>query len=66
MLTDEIVRMTTLTGTAEEIAAVLRDLEAAGLNNVAFPVPPHLTREIVTDIEQKIMPLLDRATAPNG
>lgn len=66
VLTDEIVRMTTLTGTAEEIAAVLRDLEAAGLNNVAFPVPPHLTREIVTDIEQKIMPLLDRATAPNG
>jgi hypothetical protein len=57
--------MTTLTGTAEEIAAVLRDLEAAGLNNVAFPVPPHLTREVVTDIEQKIMPLLDRATAPS-
>ena len=66
VLTEEIVRMTTLTGTAEQIAAVLRDLEAAGLSNVAFPVPPHLTRAVVTDIEQKIMPLLDGATAQSG
>ena len=63
VLTEEIVRMTTLTGTAEEIAAVLRDLEAAGLNNVSFPVPPHLTREVVTDVEQKLMPLLRGAAA---
>jgi hypothetical protein len=49
-----------------EIAGVLRDLEAAGLDNVAFPVPPHLTREVVTDIEQRIMPLLAGATAQSG
>lgn len=62
VLTEEIVRMTTLTGTAEEIAGVLRGLEAAGLNNVAFPVPPHLTREVITEIEQKVMPLMEAAT----
>ena len=63
VLTEEIVRMTTLTGTAEEIAGVLRQLEAAGLSNVAFPIPPHLTREVITEVEQKVMPLMKAATA---
>jgi alkanesulfonate monooxygenase SsuD/methylene tetrahydromethanopterin reductase-like flavin-dependent oxidoreductase (luciferase family) len=58
VLTDEIVRMTTLTGTAEEIARTLRGLEAAGLDNVSFWAPPHLTQEIVLDIERKVMPLV--------
>jgi alkanesulfonate monooxygenase SsuD/methylene tetrahydromethanopterin reductase-like flavin-dependent oxidoreductase (luciferase family) len=58
VLTDEIVRMTTLTGTAEEIAAQLRALEAAGLDNVSFWPPPHLTREFVLSIEQQVMPLM--------
>jgi alkanesulfonate monooxygenase SsuD/methylene tetrahydromethanopterin reductase-like flavin-dependent oxidoreductase (luciferase family) len=61
VLTDEIVRMTTLTGTAEEIAATLSGLEAAGLDNVSFWAPPHLTREIVLDIERKVMPLMATA-----
>ena len=59
VLTEEIVRMTTLTGTAEEIAAVLRRMADAGLRNVAFPIPPHLTREVIVDIETKVKPLLD-------
>lgn len=63
VLTDEIVRMTTLTGTAEEIARTLTGLEAAGLDNVSFWAPPHLTRQIVLDIEQKVMPLMAKATA---
>jgi len=58
VLTEDIVRMTTLTGTAEEIATVLGRLEDAGLDNVTFWAPPHLTREIVTDVEQKVMPLM--------
>jgi hypothetical protein len=29
-------------------------------------VPPHLTREVVSDVEQKIIPLLDGATAQSG
>jgi alkanesulfonate monooxygenase SsuD/methylene tetrahydromethanopterin reductase-like flavin-dependent oxidoreductase (luciferase family) len=62
VLTDEIVRMTTLTGTAEEIADTLRQLERSGLRNVTFWIPPHLTREVVVDIEQKVMPLLTAAT----
>jgi hypothetical protein len=58
VLTEEIVRMTTLTGTAAEIADVLRRMEAVGLKNVSFPIPPHLTREVITDIETKVKPLL--------
>jgi 5,10-methylenetetrahydromethanopterin reductase len=61
VLTDEIVRMTTLTGTAEEIAGTLRLLEGSGLRNVTFWIPPHLTREVVLDIERKVMPLLATA-----
>jgi 5,10-methylenetetrahydromethanopterin reductase len=63
VLTDEIVRMTTLTGTAEEIADTLRRLEEHGLRNVTFWIPPHLTREVVLEVEQKVMPLLAAAPA---
>jgi alkanesulfonate monooxygenase SsuD/methylene tetrahydromethanopterin reductase-like flavin-dependent oxidoreductase (luciferase family) len=62
VLTDEIIRMTTLTGTAQEIADTLRRLEEAGLDNVTFWAPPHLTQQIVLDIEQQVMPLLAVAT----
>ena len=58
VLTDEIVRMTTLTGTAEEIAARLRDLETAGLTNVSIWAPPRRTREVVLEVERQIAPLL--------
>jgi 5,10-methylenetetrahydromethanopterin reductase len=63
VLTEEIVRMTTLTGTAEEIAALLGKLEAAGLGTVAFPIPPHLTREVIAEIEQTVMPLMAAGSA---
>src|SRR5579863_4068347 len=63
VLTEEIVRMTTLTGTAEEIAAVLGRMADAGLRNVAFPIPPQLTREVIVDIETKVKPLLDERPA---
>lgn len=58
VLTDEIVRMTTLTGTAEEIVAVLRRLEAEGMKNIFFNPPPHLVRETVRMYADKIAPLL--------
>lgn len=63
VLTDEIVRMTTLTGTAAEIADVLTKLEAAGLKNVTLWAPPQLTREAVTTFEEQVMPLVNRAPA---
>jgi alkanesulfonate monooxygenase SsuD/methylene tetrahydromethanopterin reductase-like flavin-dependent oxidoreductase (luciferase family) len=63
VLTEEVVRMTSLTGTADEIAAQLQRLEAAGLRNITFWVPPHLTRSVVLDVEQQIMPLM-RQVAP--
>jgi 5,10-methylenetetrahydromethanopterin reductase len=63
VLTDELIRMTTLTGTAEEIAAVLRKLEAAGLRAVSLCIPPQLTREVVKDVAEKVMPLLARQPA---
>lgn len=58
ILTDEIVRMTTLTGTADEIVAVLRSLEAAGLCNVTLNPPPQLVREAVDDYAEQIGPRL--------
>ena len=61
VLTEEIVRSTMLVGTAREIADVLLRLESLGLRNVSFWVPPHLTREVVLDIERKVMPLVNAA-----
>ena len=58
VLTDDIVRMTTLTGTAQEIAHLLRRLEAAGLRNVSLNPPPHLVRETVRMYAEKVAPLL--------
>ena len=60
VLTDEIVRMTTLTGTATEIAEVLRRLAAQGLCNVTLNPPPHLVRQAIADYAEKIAPLLAR------
>ena len=61
VLTEEIVRMTTLTGTAEEIAGQLVSLEAVGLDNVSFWPPPHLTRDFVLSFERRVMPLMRAA-----
>lgn len=61
VLTEEVIRMITLTGTAEEIAGQLRELEAAGLKNISFTPPPKATREVVLTIEEQIMPLLGKS-----
>jgi alkanesulfonate monooxygenase SsuD/methylene tetrahydromethanopterin reductase-like flavin-dependent oxidoreductase (luciferase family) len=63
VLTDEIVRMTTLTGSAQEIAAVLRRLEARGLRNVTLNPPPHLVRQQVDEYADKIAPLLRQSAS---
>jgi 5,10-methylenetetrahydromethanopterin reductase len=64
VLTDEIIRTSTLTGTAREIADVLRRLEAAGLRNVTLHPPPHLVRDQVTEWADKIAPLLGSGDRP--
>jgi alkanesulfonate monooxygenase SsuD/methylene tetrahydromethanopterin reductase-like flavin-dependent oxidoreductase (luciferase family) len=66
VLTDDIVRMTTLTGTAGEIAAMIRNLEAAGLRNLTLNPPPHLVRSVVRDYAERIAPLLSHAPTPNS
>jgi alkanesulfonate monooxygenase SsuD/methylene tetrahydromethanopterin reductase-like flavin-dependent oxidoreductase (luciferase family) len=58
VLTEEIVRMTTLTGSAEEIAERLAGLTRAGLRNLSIWAPPPLTREVVTEVHDQIVPLL--------
>jgi alkanesulfonate monooxygenase SsuD/methylene tetrahydromethanopterin reductase-like flavin-dependent oxidoreductase (luciferase family) len=63
VLTEEIIRMTTLTGTAEEIAAQLRRLDSAGLSCVQLCIPSSVMREVILDVEEKIMPLMAPATA---
>jgi 5,10-methylenetetrahydromethanopterin reductase len=61
VLTEDIVRMTTLTGTAQEIAGVLRALQAAGLKNITLNPPPHLVRETVRMYADRVAPLLEAA-----
>jgi 5,10-methylenetetrahydromethanopterin reductase len=63
VLTEEIIRMATLTGTPEEIAAQLRRLETAGLGCVQFCIPSSVAREVILDIEDKIMPLMTPVAA---
>lgn len=58
VLTEEIIRMTTLTGTPDEIVAQLRRLEAAGLGCLQLCVPSASVRDVILDVEQKIMPLM--------
>lgn len=61
VLTDEIVRMTTLTGSAEEIAERLLALRDAGLRNLSIWAPPPLTREVIREVAEQIAPLLAAA-----
>jgi 5,10-methylenetetrahydromethanopterin reductase len=61
VLSDEIVRMTTLTGSAEEIAQRLRALRDVGLSNLSIWAPPPMTREVVREVSQRIAPLLAAA-----
>jgi 5,10-methylenetetrahydromethanopterin reductase len=63
VLTDEIVRMTTFAGTADELVDRLRKLEAAGMRNFSIWVPPHHTREAVVEVNSKLMPRLARTAA---
>lgn len=62
VLTEEIVRMATLTGTPEEIAEQLRRFERAGLDCVLFCIPSEAVREVVLDVAEKIMPLMTPPT----
>ena len=61
VMTEEIIRMLAMVGTAEEIAAQLRDLERVGVKNASFWLPPRFFRETVVAIEERIMPLLEPA-----
>ena len=62
-LTEEIVRGISLTGTAQEIADRLRQLEAAGLKNLSLCIPPDEFRNVVVDVEEQVMPLMAPAVA---
>jgi 5,10-methylenetetrahydromethanopterin reductase len=55
VLTEEILRMTTLTGTVDEVELVLVALEAAGLSNLTTWIPPHLLRDTVVDLERQLI-----------
>lgn len=66
VLTDDLMRQTTLTGTAEQIASTVSGLESAGLSNVTVWIPPLLTRTGVRDIAQRLMPALARSTVSAG
>jgi alkanesulfonate monooxygenase SsuD/methylene tetrahydromethanopterin reductase-like flavin-dependent oxidoreductase (luciferase family) len=63
ILTEEIIRATTLTGTSDEVIAQLAALEAAGLRNVTLNFPNRLIREAVLEIEAQLMPVLRQPIA---
>jgi hypothetical protein len=50
--------MTTLTGSLDEVVSVLGRLSSAGLSNLSTWVPPHVVRETVLDIEDRLLPHL--------
>lgn len=58
VLTEKIIRMTTLTGTADEIVAHLQAMEDAGLKNFTIWAPPNQVRDVIKDVAEKIMPRL--------
>lgn len=59
VLTEDILRFMTLTGSAEEIAEQLKKLHDKGLKNVTLMIPPQHLREVVVEIEERIMPLVN-------
>ncbi|HKR48562.1 MAG TPA: LLM class flavin-dependent oxidoreductase [Pseudonocardiaceae bacterium] len=58
VLTEDIIKMMSLTGTAEEIAEQLQLFEAAGLTNVTLNIPPTCFRDVVLDLSTQVMPLM--------
>jgi 5,10-methylenetetrahydromethanopterin reductase len=58
ILSEEIIRATTLTGTAEEVVDQLRALEEAGLRNVTLNFPTRQLREAVLEVEEHLIPAL--------
>jgi 5,10-methylenetetrahydromethanopterin reductase len=63
VLTEDLIRMITVTGTAEEVATQLLAIERAGAHNVTFNIPQSVMREQIVEIEEQIMPLLRRTPA---
>lgn len=59
VLTEEIIRATTMTGTAEDIAANRKAMQDMGLKNATFWAPQGLARELVTTIKDQIVPLME-------
>jgi alkanesulfonate monooxygenase SsuD/methylene tetrahydromethanopterin reductase-like flavin-dependent oxidoreductase (luciferase family) len=58
VLTELIMRKAALIGTAEQIAGQLQTMADAGLKNVSVSIPTAHAREVILDIESKLMPLL--------
>jgi alkanesulfonate monooxygenase SsuD/methylene tetrahydromethanopterin reductase-like flavin-dependent oxidoreductase (luciferase family) len=56
VLTEEIIRARTLTGTADEIIEQLCAYESAGLRNITMYARPEYLRETVLEVEEKILP----------
>lgn len=66
VLTEDIMRQTTLTGTVDQVVHTLSGLQAAGLSNVTIWIPPRLTRAGIGDIEELLMPALPALTRTAG
>ena len=66
VLTEAIIRMTTITGTLEEVAETIRGLQAAGLNNLTLNPSRPVCREIMSEAAEKLMPLVETTSQPHA
>jgi 5,10-methylenetetrahydromethanopterin reductase len=64
VLTDEIIRATTITGTADEVTGFLQALEEADLRNITLNFPTDLIRDGVSEVAHYLMPALAGRSAP--
>jgi alkanesulfonate monooxygenase SsuD/methylene tetrahydromethanopterin reductase-like flavin-dependent oxidoreductase (luciferase family) len=58
VLTDQIVRACTMTGTKDEVIEKFRALADAGLKHVTMWTPPQTTRATIDDVSKHLIPAL--------
>jgi 5,10-methylenetetrahydromethanopterin reductase len=58
-VTREAIEATCMVGTAEDLAARLRALDAAGLTQVMLLPPLACKEKVLTDVAERVMPLLE-------
>jgi alkanesulfonate monooxygenase SsuD/methylene tetrahydromethanopterin reductase-like flavin-dependent oxidoreductase (luciferase family) len=62
----ELIQAGSLVGTPEEIAARLREAEAAGLTQVMLMADERYAARVLRDFAEKVFPLVGASSAPRS